>query len=305
MAVEALRGIGVVLYRAADGFVRDEAEVHGAALAFYALFTVGPLLVIATAVAAMVFGQQTVSSEVSTQLETILTPDAAAMVERMVAAAAQPRSGIQATLVGLVTLLFAATRGFAAVQNSLNAVWGVRPRPAPPVRALGTLLRKRLLSFLAVLALGVVLGASLLLTAALRLFWGVVSQWLTVPPVALAWADSGVDFVLLVGFLALVYKVFPDADVWWRDVLFGAVVTAVLMVLGQLGFSLYVANTAVTSGYGPAGSLVAVMLLAYLSSLAFLFGAELTEAWARRYGRRIRPADHAVRVETTVHEAPA
>lgn len=302
---KALVDIGGVIYRAIDGFIRDQAEVHGAALAFYALFTVGPLLVIATATASMAFGEQAVAHEVSRQLETILTPSAAKLVERMVAKAARPQSGVQATILGIATLLFGATRGFANLQASLNAVWGVRRKAATPGRVLRTMLYKRLLSFLAVLALGLVFAASLVLTTVIGIFGEFLGQWLTMPAQALRWLDSGVDFLLLVLFLGLIYKTFPDADVWWRDVAVGAVVTSLLLVLGQLAFTLYVTNTAVTSGYGPAGSLVALVLLAYLSALAFLFGAELTEAWAARYGRKIRPSEHAVRIETVVHEAPA
>ena len=278
---------------AAARWYEDNISRHASSLAFYTALSIAPLLVIAIAVAGMAFGEEAATHEVSRQLRDLLGPAAADTVEEAVRnAAARESNGILASALGIALLVWAATNVFASLQDSLNTVWGVKPRP--DVGIVNTV-RIRFLSFTLVLAIAFLLLVSLLASAAIsalnRVFSGGAAE-------ELAWraANLGVSVVVFTAVFAMIFKVLPDVRVQWRDVWVGAALTAALFAAGKSLIGLYLGHSSAASIYGAAGSMVVLLLWVYYSSQILFFGAEFTQVYAARYGRRIVPDSHAVAV---------
>lgn len=268
----------------------DRVSRLAAALAYYTAFSVAPLIVIAIRVAGIVFGERAAREEVSRQLQALMGPSAADAVESLMTRAAQAGSGGRvATVLGIAFFLYAASNLFAELQDSMNSIWDVKLRPG-----LGwwATIRHRLWSFAMVLGSGFLLMVSLLASAALAAASRYVNADL--PGRVLNVVASLVVFTLV---FALIYKVMPDAQIRWRDVWIGAVATAGLFTLGKFLIGLYLARPSVSSVYGAAGSLAILLLWVYYSAHVLFIGAEFTQVYARRYGRRIRPDEDAVRAE--------
>ncbi len=278
-------------------FSEDECTQMAAALAYYAIFSIAPVLVIAIAIASFFFNPQDVQGAVQTQLRELLGPGGAEQVRTMIEGAQKSGSGTLATILSIVALLFGATGVVAQLQIALNKTWDVKV--APQASAVKTFLGKRLLSLALVLGIGLLLIALLLLTAAVSAFGDWFRQYLPqgFSQPLLMGTNVLVSFVIITLLFAAVYKFLPDAELRWSDVLLGAVATALLFVAGKFLISLYLGSRSVGSAYGAAGSLVLVLLWIYYSSIIFLFGAELTQVWARRRGQSIRPAEGAVATE--------
>jgi membrane protein len=264
----------------------------GAALAFYGVFALAPTLVLAIALAGMIFGEEAAQGRLVVVLEEALGPAVAQAVSDTLAYVHISRSGLPATLVGLGFILFAATGLFTQLQMALNAIWGVQPKPG---RGLWSIVRSRFFAFLLVLGLGALLLASLAANAAL------VAARAFLPPGPRGGGPLGWDgmnwllsLMLLTLLFAMIYKLLPDVVIGWRDVGLGALVTALLFLLGNYLICQYLCRAAPASVYGSAGSLVVVMLWVYYSSQTLLFGAELTKNLAHRLGRPTRPADYAM-----------
>ena len=264
-----------------------------ASLAYYTAFSIAPLLIIAVRVAGLVFDEASAREEVSAQLRGLMGPEAADAVEALLEKAAAPGSGgTLATVLGVAFFIYAATNLFAELQDAMNTIWDVKPKPDagwwPTVRG-------RLLSFAMVLGTGFLLMVSLVLSAALaaasRYLGGGGDTGAVWRAVNLA-ASLGVFTVMF----AMIFKLLPDVLIRWRDVLMGAAATAVLFTLGKFLISLYLARPTVSSVYGAAGSLAILLIWVYYSAHVLFLGAEFTQVYARRHGRRIRPDPGAVRV---------
>jgi membrane protein len=271
-----------LLKQAVLSWKADYAPSMGAALAYYTVFSVAPLLLIVISVAGLVFGQEAARGEILTQLSGLMGEQGARAVQGMLEAVNKPREGIIATVVGVALLVVGATTVFGELQDALDRIWRVPQRKASP--GLLNLLRVRLLSFGMIMGIGFLLMVSLLASAALA----ALGKWWA--PVFGAWAAlaQGVNFVfsfvmVTVGF-AMIYKIMPRARVQWRDVWIGAAVTALLFTIGKHLIGLYIGKSSVASGYGAAGSLVVVLVWVYYSAQIFLLGAEFTWVYARRYG---------------------
>jgi len=278
--------------RAVAGWQDDGAQSMGASLAYYTLFSLAPLLLIITAVAGFVFGEQAVRGELASQLAALVGDDAARAVEVLIASAARPRTGFVAMAVGVVALLAGASTVFAELQSALDRIWRAPARTQ--ARGVWTLVRTRVVSFGMILAIAFLLMVSLFISAlvsALGDWWGVH---------ALAFV---VSFALVTVLFALIYKVIPRVRIAWRDVWTGAAVTSALFALGKIAIGLYLGRASVTSVFGAAGSLVAVMVWVYYSAQIFLLGAEFTREYAtlRAAARLARPPA----VTTTVRVRPA
>ena len=263
----------------------DYAASMGAALAYYTLFSLAPLLLIVVSVAGLVFGEAAARGEIQAQLDSLMGPHSASAVQDLLASVHQPAKGVAATLLGLVLLLAGAASVFGELQDALDRIWRV---PAKEGAAPGwlDLLRSRLLSFGMILALGFLLTVSLLVSAMLAALGHrlepVFEGWQSV--VALGNALGG--FLLAALVFALIFKLMPRVHVMWRDVWVGALFTAVLFALGKSLIGLYIGRSGVASGFGAAGSLVVILLWVYWSAQILLIGAEFTWVYANLFGSR-------------------
>jgi membrane protein len=272
----------------------DDALQWGAALAYYSIFSIAPLLLITISVAGMVFGREAVEGRLVEEIAGVVGPQAAEAIQSMVANASRSGSGVWGTIVGVLLMLLGASGAFGHLQKSLNHLWNVEPRPDAGWRLM---VRQRIAALGMVLVVALLLLIALVLSAAVSAIGSYAEQLLPMP----AWALAAIDFVvalLVVTLLfAAIYKVLPDVEIGWREVWVGAAVTAFLFGLGKLAIGFYLGRSSVASSYGAAGSLVVLLVWIFYSSQLVFFGAELTQVWARRKGHRIEPSEWAVRVE--------
>jgi membrane protein len=268
----------------------DDALRLGASLAFYTLFALAPILLVATAIAGVAFGAEAVRGEIVGQLDHLLGREGALAVQSLLEGASHRRAGILATAVGSITFVVAATGAFLELQAALNAIWRVKPNPRANLRAF---VLDRLRSFSLVVAIGFLLMVSLAVTAALA----ALSGWLAgrSPSIPLAWSGLNVlvSLVVTTALFALLYRFLPDVRLRWRDVTTGAFVTAVLFTIGQQLIGLYLGQSGVASSYGAAGSVMILLLWVYYSCQLLLFGAEFTRVYAQRRGVRADPEPYA------------
>lgn len=268
-------------------------STQSAALAFYTIFSLAPVLVVVITLAGFIWGQEAVRGQIFDEFKGLMGPDAALLVQEVLQSAARPASGRIAAVIGIVTLMLGATAVFGQLQEALNTVWAVEPKPGA---ALTTLLRKRLHSFTLVIGIGFLLAVSLVLSAALTGFSRYLEHRLDLPVDFLQVANFVVSFVVITLLFAMTYRILPDVKIGWRDVWLGSVLTALLFVVGKTLIGLYLGRTGVVSAYGAAGSLVVILLWVYYSALIFFFGAELSRVHSRQYRPRAKPEEGAVRV---------
>lgn len=274
---------------AVTAWVDDNAASMGAALAYYTLFSVAPLLLIVISVAGMVFGTDAARGEIFDQLRGLIGAPGAAVVQQLIESVNRPAGGIFATAVGLLLMLVGATTVFAELQAALDRIWR-----APPRRQAGLwrLLRARVLSFGLILGLGFLLIVSLVLSAALSALQKWWSGWFGGWEVALEALNLVSSLALMTLMFAMIYKIMPRVRVAWSDVWVGALVTSGLITIGRVLIGLYLGTGMVTSGFGAAGSLVAMLVWVYYSAQIFLLGAEFTWVYAHECGSR---RGHALR----------
>lgn len=282
-----------VVKDAGSQWVDDKAPRLGAALAYYSIFSIAPLLVIAIAVAGLVFGADAARGEVSRQVGHLVGEKGGEAVESMVEAANKPGAGTVATVLGVVMLLVGATGLFAQLQDALNTVWEVQPKPG---RGVWGIIRDRFLSLSMVMGVAFLLLVSLIVSAALAAVGGLFGDLQT--SVVGQVVTTVIDLTVISLLFALIFRYLPDAEIAWRDVWFGAGVTAALFVVGKVLIGVYLGRAGVASAYGAAGSLAVLLVWLYYAAQIFLFGAELTKAYANRMGSRIKPKPHAEPVTT-------
>ena len=279
-----------VVRDAGDAWLDDRAPRIGAAIAFFTTLSLAPLLVISLVFAGLVYGKGAARGEVADQLAGFVGAEAAKTIEGVIATSRDPRSGAVAVAVSLVALFVGATGVFVELQEALNDVWKVRPRPGRRVR---TFVRGRLLSFGLAVGIGVLLLASLVLGTALDAVGRYSAGRVAGSAAALQAANLFLPFAFEVFLVGMIFKVLPDADLAWRDVWTGAALTAVLFNLGKYLVGLYLGYSGVTSAFGAAGSLMAFLVWIYFSALVLVFGAEVAKVTAARSGRSIPPAANA------------
>jgi membrane protein len=239
------------------------------------------------AIAALAFGEEVAHAQVVQQIEGLIGVEGAKAIQSMIENASKPSSGITATFIGLATLLFGATIVFSELQDALNTIWKIPSRPERGM-VIG-LVRDRFLSFVMVLAIGFVLLLAMLANTALATIAQIFREALPSQTYFLRAANSLLFLVIITLLFAMIYKVLPDTDIVWGDVLIGAVVTALLFAIGKFLIGLYLVYSSVTSAYGAAGSLVVVLVWVYYSAQIFYFGAEFTKVYATRSGHKIMP----------------
>ena len=266
----------------------------GAALAFYTVFSMAPVLIIAIGIAGLVFGKDAARRQVIDEIQQTMGSTVGAAIQNTLQYAQDTQWGTVATAVGSVVLLFGATSVFAELQTALNTVWGVKLRSDSGVWAM---IKTRLLSFAVVVVIGFLLLVSLVITAGLATLNEILTP-ASHPGGIVFWrvVNGIVSFGFITLLFAIIYKVLPDVRINWRDVWIGAAVTALLFTVGKYLIGLYVGRSAVTSSYGAAGSLVVVLLWVYYSSQVFLFGAEFTRTYMEQGGTPVVPTDNAMRI---------
>ena len=256
----------------------------GAALAYYTVFSLSPLLLIVVSVAGLVFGQEAARGEIALQLGALMGSSGANAIQDLLVSVHHPKQGVAATVLGVLLLLVGATTVFGELQDALDRIWRVPVRV--PVSGWLHLVRTRLLSFGMILAIGFLLVVSLVASSALETlgrWWGpLLAGWYVLAVVL----DAAVAFVLVAAMFALIYKVMPRSRVLWKDVWIGALFTAVLFNLGKSLIGLYVGRSGITSAFGAAGSLVVVLVWVYYSAQIFLIGAQFTWVYANVFGSR-------------------
>ena len=268
----------------------DDVPRLGASLAYYTLFAIAPVLLVATAIAGMVFGAEAVRGEIVGQLDQLIGGEGAGAVQRLLEGASQRRAGIVAGLVGSVAFIVAATGAFLELQAALNTIWRVKPKPGVNLKAFAI---DRLRSFGLVVAVGFLLMVSLAVTAALAALGGWLAGRFPSIPSALGGITVLVSLLVSTALFALLYRVLPDVHLRWRDVSMGAFVTAVLFTVGQQFIGLYLGQSSVASSYGAAGSIMILLLWVYYSCQILLLGAEFTRAYALHHGVQPAPESFA------------
>ena len=255
----------------------DEAASMGAALAFYTLFSMAPLLLLVISIAGLAIGNDTARGLVSDQLTTLLGERGAGAVEAVLAAADNPGKGLVAALVSAATLVIGATTVFAELRRDLDRIWKTRKEE---VRGPWRILWARLWSFGLVLTIGFLLMVSLGLSALVTAFGSLLAQYIPGAPVLLRSLEFAVSFLVVTGLFAMIYKILPSARIAWRDVWVGAAATSFLFWIGKYLIGLYLAESAVASPFGAAGTLIVVIVWVYYSAQIFFLGAEFTRAYA-------------------------
>lgn len=275
-------------------FIADDAMTRGAAIAFYTIFSLAPVLVIAVAIAGYVFGTEAAQEAVSEQVADFMGPQVSELIGTMLRSASSFGTGLTATLISLVTILVTATAMFGAIEAALNMILRVEP----PRSTLWAALRARVLGLALVVSVGMLLVALLVINAvmdSLRGYFDLLPhtrEWLWI-------VNLGISFLLMVSGIAVLYRVLPNRWLDWREVAMGAVVTSLLMVAGRYAIALYMTRAGIASSYGAAGTVFVALLWIYYSTLIFLFGAEVTRVYAEMRGhwRPVRKEEAAAPAE--------
>lgn len=271
----------------------DKVPRLAAALAFYTIFSLAPFLVIVIAIAGLAFGQEAATNQIVTQIDGLVGREGAETVQDIIQRANQPRTGILATVIGILTLLWGATGVFGGLQDALNTIWGVQPRPDLGWKAT---LYTRATSFGVVLGTGFLLLVSLVLSAFLGALGGTLSSLLPNEAYTVFWqvVNFFIGLAITTALFAMIYKLLPDVDIVWSDVIVGAVITAVLFSIGRYLIGLYLGNSNFTDTYGASAAVIIILIWVNFATMLLLFGAEITYVYAKRYGSQIKPSAHAV-----------
>ncbi len=278
------RDLSDLIKATAVGWVADYAQSMGAALAFYTMFSIAPLLLIVISIAGLVFGDAAARGEIFGQLQEMLGTTGALAVQGLLESVRKPTESVTASAFGIGLLVIGATSVFGELQDALDRIWRAPIRA--PSSGLWRLVRARLLSFGMVLGIGFLLMVSLIASAALaalRKWWGpLFSNWATIASVV----EFASSFGLVTVVFAMIYKIMPRVQIAWKDVWVGAAVTSLLFTIGKFLIGLYIGRGSIASGFGAAASLVVVLIWVYYSAQVFLFGAEFTWVYARKFGSR-------------------
>ena len=266
----------------------DDPFQSAAALSYYTLFSLAPLLIIAIAVAGFVFGREAAQNQIVSTIQGLIGQESAQAVQAMIQNASnRPKTGMISTLFGGIVLLFGAGGVVGQLQTALNTIWEVRAQPDSGVR---DFIRKRFISLAMVLGVGFLLLVSLAVSAFISGLTQFIGSLFGGAAVIAHLLDILISFGFITLLFAMIYKFLPDIQIQWKDVWIGAALTSILFTIGKFFIGLYLGSSGVTSIYGAAGSLITVLLWVYYSSLIFLLGAEFTQVYATTYGSGVAPA---------------
>ncbi|HEY4198519.1 MAG TPA: YihY/virulence factor BrkB family protein [Mucilaginibacter sp.] len=290
---QALKNGLTILKAAFNGFLDDLALKYSASLAYYTIFSLAPLLLLVISLAGIFFGKDAIQGKLFAEINGIVGADSAKAIQDMISHLGLSGKSVISVIIGVGTLLIGATTVFGEIQESINLIWQVKPKPRV---AWIKLVKDRLLSGSMIVTLGFLLLVSLLVNGALLALSNKLKTFLPDITISLlSVINVLISFAVITVLFAVIFKVLPDAKMKWRDVRSGAVFTAVLFMIGRLVIGIYVSHT--SSSYGAAGSLIVILLWVYYTAAILYFGAEFTRAYADFYGIRIEPAEFAVHIE--------
>jgi membrane protein len=296
------REIPGFVWTAAKGWSGDNVPRLGASLAYYTLFSIAPVLIIAIAIAGFVFGEEAVRGEITLQLQGIVGTDGAKVVEDLVQSASKPGRGVLALIIGSITFLLAATGVFLEMQHALNTIFRVKQKPNGNISAF---VKARLRSFGLVLSIGFVLLVSLAVSAMLAALSTMLGGNAATASMFLQVVNALVSFAVITLLFALIYRFLPDVKLLWRDVWIGSAMTALLFTIGKQLLAFYLGQKSTTSSYGAAGSVIVLLLWVYYSAQIILFGAELTRVYTERVHGKAETEEFAEPDPTARQEAPS
>ena len=288
LAALRFRDARALLGDALEAWYRHNAPRMGAALAFYTILSLAPLLIVVIAVSSLISGRAAAEGQIVWQIQDLTGRAGAEVIRQMMEGARKPASGILATALGLLTLFLGATAVVAELRDALNTVWEIPIQESHWPRSVVRILKERVFSFVMVLGVGFLLLVSLIVNVWLAAAGAFFRRLLPMPESVLQALASVVSFVVIAALFGLIYKFMPDVDLEWREVAAGAALTSLLFSLGKLVIGLYLGKTGLGSTYGAAGSLVVLLVWVYYSAQVFLLGAEFTQVFTRRYGRGAR-----------------
>ena len=288
---EKLKTAFDVLKQTVRDWSEDKAPRLGAALAYYTVFSIAPLIVIVLAVASLWLDKQAAQEQIFGQIGGLIGESGAKAISGLLQAADKPREGMVASVLAVVTLIFGATGVFVQLQDALNTIWEVKPKPG---RGIMGFVRQRILSLAMVFGIGFLLLVSLVMSAALA----AAGKWFegAMPGGEQVWhlLNFLISFVVIAAMFTLMFKYLPDVKIAWKDVWLGGALTAFLFVIGKFALGFYLGRSSVSSAYGAAGSLVIVLLWVYYSAQILFFGAEFTQVYADRFGKKLEPTENAM-----------
>ncbi len=291
-----LKGLWEVIKDSFSGFSDDKVLKMSGSLAYYTIFSMAPLLIIIISLSGFFFGRDAAEGKVYGQLAGFVGADTAVQLQEIIKNASLAGKGKVAAIIGGITLLIGSTTVFAEIQESINMIWGLKPKPK---RGWLKMVKNRVLSFSVIISLGFLLVVSLGVTTLIDSFSaGLRAHFPDVTIVVFYIINLLITLVVITSIFAVIFKVLPDAEIKWRDVLSGAITTGVLFMLGKFAISFYISKSNVGSTYGAAGSLVILLLWVYYSAIILYFGAEFTKAFAVKYGSEIHPDEYAVTTKT-------
>ena len=274
----------------ASDWSEDSAARFAAALAYYTLLSIAPLIVLAVAIAGLAFDQDAARGQIAEQIGAVVGTQAGQAVEAIASNASTPEAGVWSSVIGVVVLLFGASGVFGELQASLNAIWEVEPKKG---RGIVGMIKDRFFSFTMVLGVAFLLLVSLVISTAVAALGSYFERALPGGEALWILLNAVLSLAVITVLFALIFKVVPDAEIRWRDVWIGALVTALLFTLGKLLIGLYLGKSTFASSYGAAGSVVALVVWVYYTTQVVFLGAEFTQAYARRFGSRIVPSENA------------
>jgi len=291
---ERTRALGRLLRLSAEEFIEDNGLKLSASLSYYTLFSMAPMLIIVIAIGSILLGKEAAEGYLYLQFEGLIGKLGALQLQEMIKNVRISGDTPWVTVVGVATFFLGATGVFIEIQDSINTIWSIK---AKPKRGWVRFLLTRIVSFSMVVGIGFLLMVSLVLSAALSMLDG----WLAVHISSFVWLAYIISNLVSMGVVmllfAVVFKVLPDAELKWRDVLIGAFFTAVLFLIGKYLINLYLSRSSTVSAYGAAGAVVLIILWVYYSAIILYLGAEFTKVYANKYGGKIRPTEYAVFVE--------
>lgn len=301
MKKNRVKGIWEVLKDAGNGFLKDKVPKLSGSLAYYTIFSLGPMLLVIIFLANLFWREHAIEGTIVEQLRSLVGDGAALQIQEIMKNASMDSSSTFAAVAGFITLFIGATSVFTEIQDSLNFIWNLKLKEST---GWWKLLLSRMLSFSIVVALGFLLLVSLVVNGLLEELMHQLQGLFPGTNLHLIYLINLVTTLFVTTFLfALVYKVLPDAQIKWKDVVVGAVFTAVLFMIAKFGITLYIGKSNIGSSYGAAGSLVVLLLWIYFSSMIFYFGAEFTKAYAIKYGDQIQPNKYSVTVQVVTVES--
>ena len=290
------KGVIEILKNSFKGFSDDKVTKLSGSLAYATVFSMAPLLIVIISLCSIFLGREAVEGTIYRQLAGFIGSDTAAQLQEIIKNGSISGKGKLAAIIGGITLLVGATTVFAEIQDSINTIWGLKPKPK---KSWLKLLQNRFLSFSVIVSLGFLLLVSLGVTSLIDGFGErLKAHFPEVTVVVFYIINVVITMAIVTSIFSVIFRVLPDAKIKWRDVFIGAFITALLFMAGKFGISFYISKAKIGSTYGAAGSLVILLLWVYYSSLILYFGAELTKAYAVKYGSKIYPNHYAVTTKT-------